>query len=90
MVFTQFRLGRLTNLVQSGERIFVTEQTGRIVSFPRNPDASAPTSFLDIRDRVSDSGNEEGLLGFVFDPEFDSNGHFFVYYSAASPRRSVI
>ena len=90
MVFTQFRFSRLTNLVQAGNRIFVTEQTGRVLSFPENSDTSEPTPFLDIRIRVSDSGNEEGLLGFVFDPDFDTHGHFFVYYSASQPRRSVI
>ena len=90
MVFTQFRFSRLTNLVQAGNGIFVTEQTGRVLSFPKNADTSEPTPFLDIRIRVSDSGNEEGLLGFVFDPDFDTHGHFFVYYSASQPRRSVI
>lgn len=90
MVFTHFRFSRLTNLVQAGNRIFVTEQTGRVLSFPKDADTSEPTPYLDIRIRVSDSGNEEGLLGFVFDPDFDTNGHFFVYYSASQPRRSVI
>ena len=29
-------------------------------------------------------------MGLVFDPDFESNGHFYVYYSAANPRRSVV
>ena len=90
MVFTQFRFSRLTNLVQAGNRIFVTEQTGRVLSFPKNADTSESTPFFDIRIGVSDSGNEEGVLGFDFDPDFDTNVHFFVYYSASQPRRSVI
>ena len=56
-------------------------------------DAAAPgrtDAFLDIRSRVSRGGNEEGMLGLAFDPRFTANGRFYVYYSAASPRRSVL
>ena len=48
------------------------------------------TEFLDITDRVNDRGNEEGLLGLALHPDFDSNGEFYVYYTASSPRRSVV
>ena len=89
-VFEQLQFSRLTNLVQAGGRLFVTEQTGRVLSFPINPEPSEAAVFLDIRGRVNDAGNEEGLLGLAFDPEFDANGHFYVYYSAAGPRRSVV
>ena len=92
-VFENLTFSRLTNLVQAGGRLFVTEQTGRVRSFPVSPEAperSEADVFLDIRDRVSDAGNEEGLLGLAFDPDFDANGHFYVYYSAADPRRSVV
>ena len=67
-------------------RGFVVEQAGRIL-FLKDEDAD---TFLDIRDRVNDRGNEEGLLGLAFDPDFDSNGLFYVYYTANGPRRSVI
>ncbi len=48
--------------------------------------------FLDITDRVNDQGNEEGLLGLAFDATFSqpNNGYFYVYYTAANPRRSVV
>ena len=89
-VYENLTFSRLTNLVQAGSRLFVTEQTGRVLSFPIGPEPPEADVFLDIRDRVSDAGNEEGLLGLAFDPEFDANGHFYVYYSAANPRRSVV
>ncbi|MCH8296911.1 MAG: PQQ-dependent sugar dehydrogenase [Chloroflexi bacterium] len=89
-VYDNLTFSRLTNLVQAGSRLFVTEQTGRVLSFPISPDSPEADVFLDIRDRVSDAGNEEGLLGLAFDPEFDASGHFYVYYSAANPRRSVV
>ena len=39
---------------------------------------------------MSEASNEEGLLGLAFDPDYAANGHFYVYYSADSPRRSVV
>ncbi|MCH9017443.1 MAG: PQQ-dependent sugar dehydrogenase [Chloroflexi bacterium] len=80
----------MTNLVQAGERLFVTEQSGRVMSFALDSEPAEATVFLDIRSQVSTAGNEEGLLGLAFDPNFKPNGHFYVYYSAANPRRSVI
>ena len=71
-------------------RIFLALQPGRVMVFPNDQTATSAGRFLDIRDRVSDVGNEEGLLGLAFDPDYRSNGHFYVYYSAAGPRRSVV
>ena len=58
--------------------------------FPNEENVISPIKFLDISDRVSDVGNEEGLLGLAFDPNYLTNGFFYIYYSASSPRRSVI
>ena len=68
-------------------RGFVVEQAGRIIELGGDGEAG---TFLDIRDRVNDRGEEEGLLGLAFDPDFYSNGFFYVYYSADGPRRSVV
>ncbi|MCI0844556.1 MAG: PQQ-dependent sugar dehydrogenase [Chloroflexi bacterium] len=68
----------------------MTEQSGRVMSFALDSEPAEATVFLDIRSQVSTAGNEEGLLGLAFDPNFKPNGHFYVYYSAANPRRSVI
>jgi glucose/arabinose dehydrogenase len=46
--------------------------------------------FLDIRPLVDDAGNEEGLLGLAFHPDFRNNGLFYVNYTASSPDRTVI
>ena len=89
-VFDERKFSRLTNLVQAGDRIFVTEQSGRIMSLVSDAEPSEALVFLDVRNRVNDAGNEEGLLGLAFDPGFESNKHLYVYYSAGSPRRSVI
>lgn len=83
----------LTNLTQPAagdDRLFVTEQSGRVLAFPNDEDAREAEVFLDIQDRVNDGGSEEGLLGLAFDPRYDENGYVYVYYSASGPRRSVI
>ncbi len=91
--FPNVSLQRMVHLTYSSEtddRLFVVLQPGQIVFFEDRPDAAEVRTFMDIRERVSNRGNEEGLLGLAFDPAYESNGYFYVYYSAANPRRSVI
>ncbi|MFV1980065.1 MAG: sorbosone dehydrogenase family protein, partial [Rhodothermia bacterium] len=71
----------------SSDRLFVVEQAGRIQVFNNEPAVSSKKTFLDIRDRVNDSGNEEGLLGLAFHPQYAQNGLFYVYYSARGGNR---
>ncbi|MCA9809904.1 MAG: PQQ-dependent sugar dehydrogenase, partial [Candidatus Dadabacteria bacterium] len=67
-------------------RVFIVEQRGSVrVILP----GGSSGTFLDLQDRVFRSG-ESGLLGIAFHPEYESNGHFYVYYVADGPRRSVI
>ena len=58
-------------------RLFVVERAGRIQLL----EGGVTTTFLDIRDRVSDAGYEEGLLGFTPAPDYNSSGRVFVFYS---------
>jgi len=39
------------------------------------------TPFLDIQDRVTAEGGEQGLLSLAFHPDFQQNGTFYVYYT---------
>ncbi|MFP3880670.1 MAG: PQQ-dependent sugar dehydrogenase [Dehalococcoidia bacterium] len=91
-VFPDLSFQQMTNLAQPDNTsglIFVTEQAGVIYSFSTNNSQPADL-FLDITDRVNMGHNEEGLLGLAFDPDYQENGYFYVYYSAAEPRRSVL
>ena len=91
--FPNLTFQRLTNLVQPDDghdHIFVTEQAGYVRVFSNDQEVREADTFLDISDRVNEGGNEEGLLGLAFDPDYKHNGYFYVYYSAASPRRSVL
>lgn len=69
------------------DRMFVVEQEGRIKVFPRNPNVNLGdlTTFLDITDRVSfANGQEIGLLGLAFHPDFTNNDYLYVYYTTTS------
>lgn len=71
-------------------RIFVVEQDGIISVFPNTGSVSSKEIFLDITDLVDDGGNEEGLLGLAFHPDYETNGYFYVNYTATGPNRTVI
>lgn len=69
----------LTTAGDGSGRLFIIEQPGRIRVVEDGGLRSQP--FLDIRDRVGDSGNEQGLLGLAFHPDYRNNGYFFVNYT---------
>jgi glucose/arabinose dehydrogenase len=62
-------------------RLFVVQQRGIIYVFENTPGVSTRTVFLDISDRVSQSGSETGLLGLAFHPD---SGYFYVNYTSSS------
>ena len=91
--FPNLNFTRPVDLQYAGDgsnRLFVVEQQGIIRVFENNPNVPGSTIFLDIRSRVQDSGNEQGLLGLAFHPDYINNGYFYVNYTAANPNRSVI
>ncbi len=70
------------------EQMFVVEQRGRIKVFPKTATATSSQvkTFLDITDRVQFSnGQELGLLGLAFHPDYKNNKYFYVYYTTNSP-----
>lgn len=60
------------------DRMFVVEQDG--VIRVRQSDGTVST-FLDIQVPVNSNGNERGLLGLAFHPDYENNGYFFVNYT---------
>ncbi|HWO10350.1 MAG TPA: PQQ-dependent sugar dehydrogenase [Polyangiaceae bacterium] len=59
-------------------RLFIVEKPGRIRILRDGSLVEAP--FLTVAG-VSERGQEMGLLGFAFHPEYADNGRFYVYYS---------
>jgi glucose/arabinose dehydrogenase len=84
---TRIRLHRWANNVESpvalanmgDDRLFVVEQPGRIRIVSDSMQVVA-RPFLDIVDSVNSTGGEQGLLGMAFDPNYTTNGFFYVYY----------
>ena len=93
VVFPDILLGRMVYLTHSGDdskKLFLVSQEGKILTFDGANKSDKGELFLDISQKVSTGGNEEGLLGLAFDPNYSTNKRFFVYYSASNPRRSVL
>lgn len=61
--------------------LFVIEKAGRIRIIENG--GLLETPFLNIEDRVNESGNEMGLLGLAFHPNYAQNGYFFVNYTGS-------
>jgi uncharacterized repeat protein (TIGR01451 family) len=75
-------LGAPVHLTHAGDgsgRLFVVEQEGRIRIIENGSLLGA--SFLDISNLVLDGG-ERGLLSVAFDPDYETNGTFYVNYTA--------
>lgn len=92
--FPKLSFVRPVLLTNAGDdRLFVVEQIGRIRVFENSNAVEQAKTFLDIHEKVlapPRGNNEEGLLALAFHPKYAENGRFFVYYSAPSPRRSVL
>ncbi|MEO8590339.1 MAG: PQQ-dependent sugar dehydrogenase [Flavobacteriales bacterium] len=73
-------LSRPVGIANAGDdRLFVVQEAGRI----RIVEADGTllvNPFLNITSRVQSTGNEQGLLGLAFDPNYATNGFFYVYY----------
>ncbi|HXF99601.1 MAG TPA: PQQ-dependent sugar dehydrogenase [Bacteroidota bacterium] len=80
-------------LVHAGDgtnRFFVAQQRGIIYVFNNTPNVSTRKVFLDISDRVSQSGGETGLLGLAFHPNYENNGYFYVNYTGGASLTTYI
>lgn len=61
------------------ERFFIIGKTGLVHIFEDGELQQPP--FLDIEHLVASDGGEQGLLSVVFDPDFETSGIFYVYYT---------
>lgn len=88
----------IENAGDGSNRLFVADQRGIVYVFDNRPDVTQSTRFMDITQRTVHNGrlgDEQGLLGLAFHPHHGEAGHpaerdFFVYYTEAPGRKSVI
>lgn len=71
-------------------RLFIVEQQGIIYVIENKQDTKEKKVFIDLRDIVNDGGNEEGLLGLAFHPDYQSNGFFFVNFTTQGAKTTEI
>ncbi|MGF1485223.1 MAG: PQQ-dependent sugar dehydrogenase [Opitutales bacterium] len=70
-------------------RMLVGQKGGEIRVF--DPSGSVPVAsslFMEINN--INSGNERGLLDLTLDPDYTTNGYFYVYYTPSSPQQARI
>lgn len=78
----------VTNAGDGSQRLFVVEKRG-VIQVVRGGEVDVQP-FLDISAAVESGGNEQGLLGLAFHPDFEDNGRFFVYYTAAADGANTV
>ena len=71
----------LTNANDGSNRMFIVEQGGQISTATVVDGTIQKKPFLDVSGLVGTSGNEQGLLGLAFHPQFKTNGQFFIDYT---------
>jgi uncharacterized repeat protein (TIGR03806 family) len=87
--YSRLRFNRPVYLSGAGDgsgRLFVVEQAGIVRWISQKEENPTSRVFLDISNRVSRRGNEEGLIGFAFHPKFKENGFVFCHYSSDQQR----
>lgn len=75
-------LDKPTDLTHAGDGsglLYIAEQPGRVRVM--RDGSLLETPFLDLTDRVGSRGNEQGLLGIAFRPDFAQSRVFFVNYT---------
>jgi len=77
-------LNKPVGIVNAGDgsgRLFIVERDGLIKILPANSNTPNALPFLDMSALVDSGGNEQGLLGLVFHPDYSNNGYFYVNYT---------
>jgi len=74
----------------SNGKLWVMEQAGRVWIVDLKTGEKAEKPFLDINSLVSRKGNEEGLLGLAFAPDFAKTGRFYVDYTDKEKQTRIV
>ena len=69
-------------------RFFVVQQPGTVRIIENG--ALRPGNFLDIQSLVNFDGQEQGLLGLTFHPNYSTNRKFYVNYTRDSPSPQTV
>lgn len=81
----------LRSAKDGSKRIFVVQQSGLIKVF--QPGSNTTTNFIDLSSKIvipTSAGDERGLLGMTFHPQFTANGKFYVNYTRVGDGMTVV
>jgi glucose/arabinose dehydrogenase len=69
------------------QRVFLAQQTGKVLLLPKDSATAETKVFLDVSGLMKvENDFEEGLVGFAFHPKFKENGRFYVCYAQQQPK----
>ena len=72
----------IQNAGDGSNRLFVVEQSGKIKVFQNEKNTTQQNTFIDLSKIITfNSGQEIGLLGLAFHPNYKQNGYFYVYHT---------
>ncbi len=71
-------------------KIWVMEQAGQVWIIDEKTGEREKEPFLDIRQDVSRKGNEEGLLGLAFSPDFAQSGRYYVNFTDKEKQTRIV
>lgn len=74
---------------RSDGKLWVMEQAGKVWILDLKNGKRLNQPFLDIEPKVTRAGNEQGLLGLAFAPDFDRTGRYYVYYTGKRDQTCV-
>ena len=77
-----------THAGDASDRLFIVERGGLVRILEAKQLRQEP--FLDLSERVKADGDEQGLFTLAFHPDYQTNGRFFVSYTAVPDGRSVV
>lgn len=91
-----FRLPTELAVAPGSARIFVTEQFGRVVSFPDDPETQTADLLIDANQLVAGLSERrgeplvlEGVYGLTFHPDFERNRFCYLCYAARHKDASI-
>lgn len=71
-------------------KLWVIEQAGKIWIIDLETGEKSKEPFLEIKSKVDDRENEEGLLGLAFAPDYEKSGKYYVNYTSADSHSNIV
>ncbi len=71
-------------------KLWIMEQAGRVWIIDDKTGERSSEVFLDVSKDVTRQGNEEGLLGLAFAPDFEKTGRYYVNYTDKEKQTRIV